>query len=132
MKNTKRLTGIACLVLLLSSCKTELPDFVGDYSTAYSESVETVEFSSGRSRSVYFAELMPIKIRLFNDAQTSTIKGEMRFNYHTHNHIAVPLKGERVLEMKNFRISGDTLECTAGSKMIIQLIKSSSGNVFGM
>jgi len=130
MKNRILTTALLC-TLLLSSCKTELEDFVGGYNTAYSESIETVE-TSGSVR-VQFSELMPIRIKLFKDAQTNLIKGEMRWNYHTHVNIHVPLKKERVYEMSNFRIVGDTLEFSVGkTTMTAQLVKSSGVHVFGI
>ena len=131
MKNYVHLTA-ACL-LLFSACKTEteLKDFVGDYNTAYSESVQTVELIGYNK--IYFSELMPIKIKIFNDEQTNLIKGEMRMSYHTHVEISLPLISERVYDMENFRILGDTLEFSfRKSKTTAQVIKSSNGNVFGI
>ena len=133
MKNCVHFTAAAACLLLFSACKTEteLKDFVGDYNTAYSESVETIDLNGYNK--IHFSELMPVKIKIFNDAQTNMIIGEMRLNYHTHVHISLPLKSERFYEMKNFRILADTLEFSMGdSGMTAQIVKSSVGNVFGI
>lgn len=130
MKRLLYFAATVCL-LLLSSCKTESEDFVGEYNTAYSESVETVELNG--SNKIYFSELMPIKIKIFKDAQTGMIKGEMRMNYNTDADILGPMKSERVYEIENSRILGDTLEFSFGySKMTAQLVKSTGVNVFGI
>lgn len=124
------LAGFLCL---FSSCarKSQLKDFIGDHNTAYSQALKGVE--GKRFNRIYFNDLMPIKIKVFQEAQTDLIKGQMRLTYNNYINIIAQLKQERIYDMRDFQVKGDTLEFSFGpSRMVGQIINGSTGRILGL
>lgn len=127
------LVFLASFLCLLSSCarKSQLKDFIGDHNTAYSQALKGVE--GKRFNRIYFNDLMPIKIKVFQEAQTDLIKGQMRITYNNYINIIAQLKQERIYDMHDFQVKGDTLEFSFGpSRMVGQIINGSTGRVLGL
>lgn len=124
---------LASFLCLLSSCarKSQLKDFIGDHNTAYSQALKGVE--GKRFNRIYFNDLMPIKIKVFQEAQTDLVKGQMRLTYNNYINIIAQLKQERIYDMRDFQVKGDTLEFSFGSsRMIGQIINGSTGRILGL
>lgn len=124
---------LVSFLILLSSCakKSQLKDFIGDHSTAYSQALKGVE--GKRYNRISFNDLMPIKIKVFKEAQTDLVKGQMRLTYNNYINILAQLKQEKIYDMHDFQIKGDTLAFSFGpSRMVGQIINGSTGRILGL
>jgi|GEM_PF-4965557 len=125
--------SITLVTLLIGACspQSDIEDFIGEYNTAYSQSLKGVKWE-GFQR-VYFDDLMPIKVKLFQEAQTNVIKGNLRITFNKYVTLIEQFRTEKLYDIQDFRIKNDTLEFSFGtSKIIGQIIKSKEDITLGL